>query len=93
MRAVTSLATVRYQHQVHAVCNMRLKSARPKVEHGSIQCTDCDFVLLSWRLNQITFWGRMPLEVVSRPDGEPSLICCDNCGTLVPIEPSLLRIA
>jgi hypothetical protein len=72
---------------------MRLKSARPKLEHGSIQCTDCDFVLLSWRQNQITFWGRMPLEVVSRPEGEPSLICCDNCGTLVPIEPSLLRIA
>jgi len=71
---------------------MQVKSRRREADHGSIQCTDCDFVILSWRQNQITFWGRMPLEVVTRPGGAPSLVCCDNCGTLVPIEPGLLRI-
>ena len=70
----------------------RYLAMRPLGTSGHIRCPKCDQKLLSFGEGWLTLHGDRPAELTNRPNDDCVIIACPGCRTLVPVEPSLLRV-
>ena len=61
-----------------------------KFKEQRVHCTKCDAELVHARADTITLNGKLPIELFAQPASAAVHIVCGQCGTLVPLEETML---
>jgi hypothetical protein len=65
-------------------------SGPSKKRGGTVNCTKCDASLARVRGDALLLKGQLPIEVFAQPGSETAHVICSVCGTLVPLDETMI---